>query len=74
MAGRFVSPDGAPQGLSQLIDDLEDDDLRQLLAQGWARRQAYLAALLEACDLPRLSDPAIDLVVRDLDTLMEMWT
>ncbi len=57
VAERFAPPHGDAQGLSQLIDDLVDTDLRRLLAEGWDLEQAYLKALLELCDLPRVEDP-----------------
>lgn len=47
---------GASQGLIQLVDDLMDGELRVLLEEGWAREQDYVAALLQACELKRLSD------------------
>lgn len=60
-AVRFASrgPHGTAQGLVQLLDDLADDELRALLARGWARERAYVATLLGAADLPRLGDPAV---------------
>lgn len=60
-AVRFASrdPHGTAQGLIQLLDDLADDELRALLARGWARERAYVATLLGAADLPRLGDPAV---------------
>ncbi|MDO4244303.1 MAG: hypothetical protein Q4C85_11235 [Actinomyces sp.] len=48
---------GVAQGLIQLVDDLMDDELRVLLEEGWAREQEYVATLLRACELKRLSDP-----------------
>ncbi|MDO5494277.1 MAG: hypothetical protein Q4G64_01020 [bacterium] len=33
-----------------------DDELRMMLAEGWAREQRYVAALLDACELKRLPD------------------
>lgn len=47
---------GVAQGLIQLMDDLMDDELRGLLKEGWAREQDYVATLLCACRLRRLSD------------------
>lgn len=52
VAERFAPPHGNAQGLSQLIDDLVDEDLRRLLAEGWVLEQAYIKALLGRCDLP----------------------
>lgn len=56
---RFAGADAqsATQGLTQLIDDLIDDDLRALLAEGWDRELHYVAALLTAMKLPGISDP-----------------
>lgn len=58
VADRFSSRQGAAQQLGQLVEDLTDDDLRGMLLHGWSREQAYLAAILTACELPRLRDPA----------------
>ncbi len=43
-------------GLVNLIDDLVDEDLRQLLAEGWAKETRYIASLLERLKLRGLSD------------------
>lgn len=50
-------PDRVAQGLVNLLDDLMDDQLRGLLAEGWAKEIRYLAALLGRAGLPGLSDP-----------------
>jgi AcrR family transcriptional regulator len=50
-------PEGVAVGLVNLLDDLVDDHLRELLAEGWAKEIRYLASLLAATDLPRLGDP-----------------
>lgn len=57
VAGRFAPPHGNAQGLSQLTDDLVDEDLCRLLAEGWGLEQAYLKSLLGRCDLPGVKDP-----------------
>lgn len=54
---RFAPPHGSAQGLSQLIDDLVDEDLRRLLAEGWRLEKAYLTSLLGRCNLPGVKDP-----------------
>ena len=57
---RRFSPDGperVAQGLVNLLDDLVDDRLRGLLAEGWAKEIRYLTALLGRARLPGLSDP-----------------
>lgn len=54
---RFAPEHACAGGLTQLIDDLIDDDLRELLIAGWAREQRYLASLLQACELPGVTDP-----------------
>jgi AcrR family transcriptional regulator len=56
VVNRFAPPHGDAQGLSQLIDDLLDDELRRLLAEGWGREQAYIASLLNDGDLPGVND------------------
>ncbi|MCT1615999.1 hypothetical protein [Kocuria marina] len=43
--------------MSQLIDDLVDEDLRRLLAEGWRLEKAYLTSLLGRCNLPGVKDP-----------------
>ncbi|WP_147406041.1 hypothetical protein [Kocuria tytonis] len=45
--------------MSQLIDDLVDEDLRRLLAEGWGLERAYLKALLGRCDLPGVKNPGV---------------
>jgi AcrR family transcriptional regulator len=59
VARRFApdGPGGVAQGLVNLLDDLMDDQLRGLLAQGWAKEIRYLTALLDRAGLPGLSDP-----------------
>lgn len=57
--GRF-NPDGpqrVAQGLVNLLDDLMDDELLGLLAEGWAKEIRYLTALLDRAGLPGLPDP-----------------
>ena len=57
---RRFSPDGperVAQGLVNLLDDLMDDQLRGLLAEGWAKEIRYLTVLLRQARLPGLSDP-----------------
>jgi len=58
--GRRFSPDGperVAQGLVNLLDDLMDEQLRGLLAEGWAKEIRYLTALLDRARLPGLPDP-----------------
>lgn len=58
---RRFSPDGperVARGLVNLLDDLMDDQLRGLLAEGWAKEIRYLTALLDRVGLPGLSDPS----------------
>jgi len=58
---RRFSPEGperVAQGLVNLLDDLMDDQLRGLLAEGWAKEIRYLSALLGRARLPGLSDPS----------------
>jgi AcrR family transcriptional regulator len=58
---RRFSPDGperVAQGLVNLLDDLMDDQLRGLLAEGWAKEIRYLTALLARARLPGLCDPS----------------
>ncbi|STX12987.1 Uncharacterised protein [Kytococcus sedentarius] len=47
---------GVAQGLVNLLDDLMDDELRALLAEGWAKEIRYLAALLSQMNRPRDGD------------------
>jgi AcrR family transcriptional regulator len=59
-AERRFSPDGperVAQGLVNLLDDLRDDELRGLLAEGWAKEIRYLTALLGRARLASLADP-----------------
>lgn len=53
VAGRFASggAHAVAYGLVNLIDDLVDEDLRQLLAEGWAKEIHYVASLLERLKL-----------------------
>lgn len=54
-----VTPSGVDEvarGLVNLLDDLTDDQLSALLAEGWAREINYLAALLSQSRLSRLND------------------
>jgi AcrR family transcriptional regulator len=44
-------------GMQYLMEDLSDDELAALLAQGWAKQVDYLAALLTKAGLARLGDP-----------------
>ncbi|MBO8191776.1 hypothetical protein ITI46_08795 [Streptomyces oryzae] len=50
------SSQGVAQGLVNLLDDLIDDELRALLAEGWAKEISYLAALLGRMKLSRDGD------------------
>ena len=50
-------PERVARGLVNLLDDLMDDQLRGLLAEGWAKEIRYLTALLDRARLPGLSDP-----------------
>ncbi|MGP3991836.1 TetR/AcrR family transcriptional regulator [Streptomyces sp. 3N207] len=52
---RFAAdgPEGVAQGLVNLLDDLIDDELRELLAEGWAKEIRYLATLLGQMKLSR---------------------
>lgn len=45
------------RGLVNLLDDLADEQLSALRAQGWAREINYVAALLSRLLLSRLGDP-----------------
>ena len=45
------------QGLVNLLDDLMDDQLRGLLAEGWAKEIRYVTALLGRARLSGLSGP-----------------
>lgn len=56
---RFSADDsqGVAQGLVNLVDDLIDDELRALLAGGWAKEIRYLAALLAQLNTPSGGDP-----------------
>ncbi len=45
------------QGLINLLDDLTDERLRELLAEGWSKEIGYVASLLDLTELPRLGDP-----------------
>ena len=54
---RSHSPDGAAHGLVSLLDDLADEQLRGLLAEGWLKELGYLTRLLEQAGLSRLSEP-----------------
>ncbi len=47
---------GVARGLVDLLGDLADEELRERLAQGWAKEIAYLTALLHRMDPPRLHD------------------
>lgn len=60
VAGRFAGegPRGVAHGLLSLIDDMDDADLRDLLAQGWAKEIRYLTSLIAQLTLPNLRDPA----------------
>lgn len=60
VAGRFAGddPQGIAHGLVNLIDDLVDADLRDLLAQGWAKEIRYLASLITQLKLHNVRDPA----------------
>lgn len=59
VAQRFSpsGPDAVAQGLTNLLDDLTDEHLRVLLAEGWSKEIDYLASLLHLAKLPRLPDP-----------------
>jgi AcrR family transcriptional regulator len=59
VARRFAAngPDQVAQGLVNLLDDLLDNHLRELLAEGWAKEIRYLASLLASMGLSRLGDP-----------------
>ncbi|WP_370892764.1 TetR/AcrR family transcriptional regulator [Janibacter sp. GXQ6167] len=59
VAGRFAAggPHAVAYGLVNLVDDLVDDQLRPLLAEGWGKEMRYLAAMLEQLGLRRLSNP-----------------
>jgi AcrR family transcriptional regulator len=59
VARRFAAngPDQVAQGLVNLLDDLVDDHLRKLLAEGWAKEIRYLSSLLASMGLSRLGDP-----------------
>ncbi|WP_077489079.1 TetR/AcrR family transcriptional regulator [Sinomonas mesophila] len=50
-------PDRVAQGLINLLDDLTDERLRELLAEGWSKEIGYVASLLDLTELPRLGDP-----------------
>ena len=50
-------PEQVAQGLVNLLDDLMDDQLRGLLAEGWAKEIRYLSALLGQAGLSGLGDP-----------------
>jgi AcrR family transcriptional regulator len=50
---------GAVFALSEVLDELRDPELAELLAEGWSRQAHRLAVLLDAMDLPRLSDPEV---------------
>lgn len=50
-------PDRVAQALVSLLDDLTDDRLRELLAEGWSKEIGYIASLLGLAGLPRLRDP-----------------
>ena len=57
--GRFAAggPHAIAYGLVNLVDDLLDESLRGLLAEGWEKEIRYLAGLLARLDLPGLRDP-----------------
>lgn len=59
VAGRFGAggSHAVAYGLVNLVDDLIDDELRGLLAEGWSKEIHYLASLLDRLDLPGLRDP-----------------
>jgi hypothetical protein len=59
VAHRFAAngPDQVAQGLVNLLDDLVDDHLRALLAEGWAKEIRYLSSLVGSIGLSRLGDP-----------------
>lgn len=59
VAGRFAAGEShaVAYGLVNLVDDLVDDQLRSLLAEGWAKEIRYLTSLLERLDLAGLRDP-----------------
>lgn len=52
------SPAGAVYALSEVLGELDDPVLGGLLAEGWGKQAARLAALLTALRLPHLVDPA----------------
>jgi AcrR family transcriptional regulator len=55
VAARFaMDAERVAHGLVNLLDDLVDDQLRGLLAEGWAKEIRYLSALLTELELPRL--------------------
>lgn len=60
VAGRFAAggPHAVAYGLVNLVDDLVDDRLRGLLAEGWAKEIRYLASLLGQLALAGLDEPA----------------
>ena len=45
---------GALAGLAMLMEDLRDEELADLLRQGWERQTAYLALLVEQAQEERL--------------------
>lgn len=55
---RFGRTTSVAQGLSYLIDDLVDDELRALLFDGWSREIAYLASLLDTNEFPGVHNAA----------------
>ncbi len=59
VAGRFAAggPHAVAYGLVNLVDDLVDDRLRQLLAQGWAKEIHYVASMLAQLGLQGLDEP-----------------
>lgn len=59
-AARFArqNPAGVARGLTDLLDDLADEDLRGCLNEGWSKEIAYLESLLRQIAPRRLADPA----------------
>jgi AcrR family transcriptional regulator len=71
-----ASPTKRPEAVAKitmLIEDLKDDELAELLRQGWDRQRRYVAALIIACraqgDLTRAPEPR-DAAALIVDALM----
>lgn len=52
-----ASPAGAIFALAEILDELQDEELTTLLAEGWSRQSQWLARLLESIETRGLSDP-----------------